>query len=373
MSDTNHKQFSPGAIVDNQYEVIEYLGNNRMASVYSARHVHSAREVALKMMHNVEFVGGSEDAEIFQERFNREARAAASVMHPNIAAFFDAGYVNDRLYTTMELLKGHDLKEELREHGPISPARAKRLFVPCLFGLGAAHKHSIVHRELNTENLFISQPETEEELLKLFDFGMALLDDGEMQKRLTKPDQVIGTPAYTSPEALTENKSTPARDVYAMGLLLVEALSGRTVVEGENMFECMDLHCNQKLEIPSWILHSPFGPSLARALAFKDTDRFVNASAFAAALSALDDAAVAQIEVPANPAGDLMPLIEYEPPELPPQEFVKPKPKPDFVDFDDDDEDLSDLLDTGRKPLMLYVAVLGGAALIGVLIVLLFL
>lgn len=283
------KTIEPGKVVDG-YEVISYLGEGSCSHVYRAKHLHSRREVALKVLSQVEFLRGEADAEVFISRFNREAKAAASVQHPNIVTFFDTGFADERLYIAMQLLQGHDLAHELKEFGPLSFARAKSLFVPCLEALGQIHASGIVHRDLRPRNLFLHKPGTEEERMMILDFGLALLDDGDLQKRLTKPGQLLGTPAYTSPEALKQDLATPARDVYAMALILIEALTGKAVVDGEDLFKCMELHCKAEITLPGWVLKGALGDLLERATDIDHEARIANGRVFFEKLAAVEAA-----------------------------------------------------------------------------------
>ena len=286
------KILESGKVVDG-YEVLSYLGEGSCSHVYRARHLHSRREVALKVLSQVEFVRGEADAEVFIGRFNREAKAAASVQHPNIVTFFDTGFSDERLYIAMQLLDGHDLSHELANSGPLSFARAKALFVPCLEALGRIHASGIVHRDLRPRNLFLHKPGTAEERMMILDFGLALLDDGDLQKRLTMPGQMLGTPAYTSPEALKQDLATPARDVYAMALIFIEALTGKPVVIGEDLFRCMELHCKAEIDLPAWVLSGELGALLERATDVDHTTRIQNGRSFFEKLSAITGAAPA--------------------------------------------------------------------------------
>lgn len=277
----------PGTVIDNRYEIVDFIGAGGFAMVYRARHIHMQREVALKLLNiSPHFPQRAE----FEERFIREAQIAAQLRHPSIVTTHDFGFTpQERIpYLAMELLRGHELQQEIGE-GPVSPARALPLFVECLHALAEAHDAGIVHKDLKPANLFLVGLGTPREALKVLDFGVARVTS---DAKVTKSGQVFGTPQYLAPEYITRQHVSPALDVYQMGLILVEALTGHAVVQGSNPFACADIHARGALDLPVDLLESPLGPVLRRALAVDPAERYPHARDFAKALQAIDPATV---------------------------------------------------------------------------------
>ncbi|MDX9723066.1 MAG: serine/threonine-protein kinase [Myxococcota bacterium] len=272
-----------GTVIDARYEVTSFLGEGGFATVYRARHLHMNREVAVKVLNLGSKVPRAEQ---FEERFRREAEAAAAIKHPNVVTIYDYGvYGSSRQpYMVMDLLDGHDLDDEITASGPLAPPRALKLFLPVLDALGLGHESGIVHKDLKPSNLFLVKPGSASERLLILDFGVASITQGET-KRLTATGQVLGTPQYLAPEYVAKQLATPALDVYQMALILVETMTGTAVCDAGNPFQCMMKHCRAELEIPAALLTGPLGPALVKGLAVDPEERFPNAHAFRDALA----------------------------------------------------------------------------------------
>jgi eukaryotic-like serine/threonine-protein kinase len=199
-----------------RYVVLEQLGTGAMGAVYRARDESLGRDVAVKTIHAVGLVG--HHAEIFQARFANEARAVASLSHPNVVALFDVGVADGIPFLVMELSAGRSLAQRLQERGPLAPEEARALCAQIASALGAAHSRGIVHRDVKPANILEAEPGT----WKLADFGVAHIPDSS----LTLTGQFLGSPAYAAPEALEEGAFGPASDVYGLGATLYEALAG---------------------------------------------------------------------------------------------------------------------------------------------------
>ena len=271
-----------------RYEVGELLGRGGFAAVYAGFDPVIKRDVAIKVLHS--YLLGDEKAdkrEAMLIRFRQEASSAASIGHPNVVNIFDMGVIGDdeQPFIVMERLDGHDLEAELGRSGPIPAARLLPLFATALEAIGAAHKKGVVHRDLKPSNLFLVNPDTEEEDIRVVDFGIARVEQAE---GVTATGQVVGTARYLAPEYIIRSLVSPALDVYQMGLILVELLSGAPVVEGEGVLNCVHMHTNRDLRVPEALLTSPLGPLVTRALAFEPEERFADGREFARALRAID-------------------------------------------------------------------------------------
>ena len=152
--------------------------------------------------------------------------------------------VRETPYMVMELLEGWDLEQHMRRHGPMDATRLLPLFIQALEGLGCAHEAGIVHKDLKPSNLFLKHPEKRHEQLSILDFGVAR-QVGTDTSRLTRTDSAFGTPHYMAPEYSTNQITTPALDVYQMGLILVECLTARPVIMHEDPVAALLLHEDQ--------------------------------------------------------------------------------------------------------------------------------
>ena len=305
-----------GTVVDDRYEIVDLLGQGGFSVVYAARHIHMNRPVALKVLSEAgEERGG-------HERFLQEARSVAAIDHPNILRVHDCRMVEGgQTYIAAQLLDGWDLDQELDALGPMSAARALSLLVPCLDGLAEAHAAGIVHKDIKPSNLFVHRPEGSYERLVLLDFGASAALHGGMD-RLTSKLELVGTIQYLAPEYIDRQLVTPALDVYQMGLILVEMLTGRRAVEAEHPLQALNMHCRGALDVPAEIRRGPLGAVLERALALDPAERYADASALRDALATLD------LSLPAPRHPDETSRYVCVPRELPtlrmPQEVVDP-------------------------------------------------
>ncbi|MFL5616936.1 MAG: protein kinase domain-containing protein [Gemmatimonadaceae bacterium] len=196
-----------------KYHILELVGEGAMGVVYKAKDSVLDRTVAVKVMNDA--IARQED---LRARFLREAQAAASLQHPNVVSIYDLGEVDGHLYIAMEFVTGADLEELMQTHEPLSLQHKLDIIIDVLAGLTFAHKRGIVHRDIKPANIRIA----EDGRAKLMDFGVAHLTSSN----LTNTGASLGTPVYMSPEQITGGKATAATDVFAVGAVLYELLTG---------------------------------------------------------------------------------------------------------------------------------------------------
>ncbi|MBV9926498.1 MAG: protein kinase [Acidobacteria bacterium] len=220
-----------GMVLDDKYRLDERLGVGGMGTVYRATHLLIERPVAVKVL-SQRLVAD----DTAKERFRREARAAGRLQHSNAVAVTDFGETGDGLvYLVMELLEGRPLREVLARDAPLDPARAVSLMLQISAAVEAAHEAGIIHRDLKPGNIFLVQRPDSPYIVKVLDFGIAKIaadDEGNFVDTLTGTGVMIGTPRYMSPEQCDGAQLTPASDVYSLGVILYEMLTGQTPFTG---------------------------------------------------------------------------------------------------------------------------------------------
>lgn len=264
------------------YAITRTLGQGGMGVVYAARDERLGRDVALKMM---TALAGDETA---RKRFWREARAAASVNHPNVCQLYEIGEEAGELFIAMELLDGETLAERLKK-GPLNVAQALPTGLGMLAALGALHARGVIHRDLKPSNVFLTPHG-----VKVLDFGLARTSDAEAGRPLgtaldlTSPGMMVGTPRYMSPEQITGEPLDPRSDLFAAGTILFESLSGRPAFTGRGMVEILHATLHEQ---PPALTGSPaviaIDRLIRRALAKRPADRPASAEAMAGELRAI--------------------------------------------------------------------------------------
>ncbi len=267
-------EIADGAVIDGRYKVLGRIGGGGMADVYLAEDAHLQRRVALKVLHR----RYSQDRE-FVERFRREAESAAGLQHPNIVAVYDRGEYEGTYFIAMQYVEGPTLKQMI-ESG-LSPEQAVALIRQVLEGARFAHKHGIVHRDLKPQNVIVDG----DGKAIVTDFGIARAGVSE----ITQTGSVMGTPHYLSPEQAQGYDVTSVSDLYSIGVMLYEALTGRVPFEGESAVAVAMKQVSQTPQRPS-SLNPRVSPALdavvMRALEKDPGQRFQSADAFIAALDA---------------------------------------------------------------------------------------
>ncbi|MGA9875789.1 MAG: Stk1 family PASTA domain-containing Ser/Thr kinase [Solirubrobacteraceae bacterium] len=263
-----------GTLVDGRYRVSARLGSGGMADVYLAHDTLLGRQVALKLLHH----RFAEDQE-FVERFRREASSAAGLSHPNVVAVFDRGEWDGTYYIAMEYLPGRSLKAVVREHGPLSPGDAIDIVIQILLAARFAHRRGIIHRDLKPHNVILD----EEGRAKVTDFGIARAGASDM----TLTGSIMGTAQYLSPEQAQGHAVSESSDLYAVGVVLYELLTGSVPFEGDSAVTIALKQVSVEAVPPSQ-RNPEVGPALdavvMRSLAKEPAQRFASADEFIAAL-----------------------------------------------------------------------------------------
>ena len=240
-----------GLTLDEKYRLDERLGTGGMGTVYRATHLLIDRPVAVKVL-NPRYV----EDETALVRFRREARAAGRLQHANAVTVTDFGRTSDGLvYLVMELLEGRTLRDVLAREAPLDVARAVSIMLQISSAVAAAHNAGVIHRDLKPANIFVVQRKEAPPFIKVLDFGIAklaadALDDDDDPQTLTQVGAMIGTPRYMSPEQCDGAHLTPAADVYSMGIILYEMLTGTTPFNGTSPLAIAIKHSSQPPRSP---------------------------------------------------------------------------------------------------------------------------
>jgi eukaryotic-like serine/threonine-protein kinase len=264
-----------------RYETGQRLGSGGMSNVYKATDRILERTVAVKIL--AEHLS---DDERFVARFRREALAVAKLIHPNIVQVYDTGVDEGRHYIVMEYVEGRSGAQILQRHGPVEPEIAAEIGVQACAGLDYAHRRGIIHRDVKPGNLMVvGGPVGGGEMtVKLTDFGIARAIE---QTRITQVGSVVGTAAYLAPEQVRGEEATPATDVYALGVVLYQFLTGRLPYEGSSLAELAVRQQNEKPLSPSTYdegVQETLSAAVLRALEGDPNRRYASADELATGL-----------------------------------------------------------------------------------------
>ncbi|MDQ6945329.1 MAG: serine/threonine protein kinase [Actinomycetota bacterium] len=264
----------------NRYRLQEVVGRGGMGEVWSATDLRLDRPVAVKLL-NAQMA--SEPS--VRDRFEVEARSAARLTHPNVVLVYDSGEEDGTPFLVMELLPGRTLADEL-VLGSLDADRARRIGVEVLSALAASHQAGILHRDIKPGNVLLTTNGT----AKVGDFGIAKSTEG---LHLTSTGMIVGTAAYLAPERVTGQSASPQSDIYAVGVVLYEALSGRKPFDADTpigMMRAVEAHEVVPLSEICPGLDPGLVAAIDRAMAKDPGQRFVSATEMAAALQATHDA-----------------------------------------------------------------------------------
>jgi beta-lactam-binding protein with PASTA domain/tRNA A-37 threonylcarbamoyl transferase component Bud32 len=300
-------------VVDGRYRVLHRLGSGGMAEVYCAQDLQLGRKVALKILYR----RFAEDGE-FVERFRREASSAAGLQHQHVVAVYDRGEYDGTYYIAMEYLEGRSLKTIVQQEAPLDPDRAIDLTIQVLRAARFAHRRGIIHRDLKPHNVIVDA----DGRAKVTDFGIARAGASDM----TQTGSIMGTAQYLSPEQAQGHSVSAASDIYSIGIMLYELLTGRVPFDGESAVTIALKQVNERPAPPS--AHNPaVTPELEevvmRALEKDPARRFPDAESFISALQAAREGTATAVIAPVTAAAPLDPPSEaYAYPEepLPPRE-----------------------------------------------------
>ncbi len=240
-----------GRVFGDRYKILSKVARGGMAGVYKALDTRLSRVVAVKIMHE----GLGDDLD-FARRFDREARAAARLSHPNIVAVFDQGEDDGMPYIVMEYVEGRTLRQVISQRAPLSPNEALDLIEPVVRALAAAHEVGLVHCDVKPENVLIS----DRGVVKVADFGLAKAVTG--QTVTATQGLLIGTVSYIPPELVTSGKATSRSDVYSTGVVLFELLTGRKPHAGDSPIQVAYSHVHTDIPAPSTVLSAKAAASI---------------------------------------------------------------------------------------------------------------
>ncbi|MCV7281501.1 serine/threonine protein kinase [Mycolicibacterium flavescens] len=248
-----------GIVLDGRYRVDTMIATGGMSAVYRGLDLRLDRPVAVKIMDS-RYAGDTQ----FLTRFQREARAVARLAHPGVVAVFDQGIDGQHPFLVMELVEGGTLRELLRERGPMPPHAAAAVLGPVLGGLSAAHRAGLVHRDIKPENVLISDAGD----VKIADFGLvrAVAD-----AKITSTSVILGTAAYLSPEQVSTGDAGPGSDVYGVGIMTYELLTGRTPFTGDTALTVAYQRMDNDVPPPSSVITGV--PPQFDELVLRATDR----------------------------------------------------------------------------------------------------
>jgi tRNA A-37 threonylcarbamoyl transferase component Bud32 len=232
-----------GRIFQQKFLIQSVLGQGAMGRVYLAEHVALGKAVCIKILHP--HLSGDES---LARRFHREARAASKLSHPNSIAIIDFGQAEDgTLFIAMEYLPGRDLRRVIREEFPIPPQRIVKILGQVLSALEEAHAQGVIHRDLKPENIMISETRTEKDLVKVLDFGIAKIQEpGPEGGTLTVAGLVCGTPEYMAPEQARGDPLDARVDLYAVGVILYQMLTGELPFKAESALATVTKHLTEE-------------------------------------------------------------------------------------------------------------------------------
>jgi serine/threonine-protein kinase len=280
-----------GVVLDGRYRVDTMIATGGMSAVYRGLDLRLDRPVALKIMES-RYAGDQQ----FLTRFQREARAVARLKDPGLVAVYDQGLDGQHPFLVMELIEGGTLRELLRERGPMPPHAVAAVLSPVLGGLAMAHRAGLVHRDIKPENVLISDDGD----VKIADFGLVR---AVAEAKITSTSVILGTAAYLSPEQVATGDAGPRSDVYSVGILAYELLTGATPFTGDSALTIAYQRMDHDVAPPSSVIAgvpSQFDELVLQATARDPAERYADAMDMGAELDAIvDELGLPDFRVPA--------------------------------------------------------------------------
>ena len=284
----------PGDFLSERYRIVEPIGAGGMGTLWRAHHVELGVDVALKV---VSVRGASANT---LKRFKREARAVARLQSPNVVKVFDYGEFQGLPYLAMELLQGEDLAHRLARAGKLTPDACIPIMDGIIKAVQVAHEAGIVHRDLKPANVFLERA-GDQEIVKILDFGVAKELASAGDPSTTKDDGPVGSPGYMSPEQVWGQEIGPQTDVWGLGVIAFEVLSGKNPFLDETLAKTFERIIREPLpKIRDFAPHLPAAvdPVFERALARLPKDRFASAADFGDALRSALRGELAPVDAP---------------------------------------------------------------------------
>jgi serine/threonine-protein kinase len=309
-----------------EYRATKKLDEGGMGAVYLLEQEQIDQRIAVKVLH-----GRAAHNDELVKRFNREAKTVSMLTHPNIIRVFIFGRTEDGLiYLAMEYVQGKSLREVL-EAGPLDELRAIHLMKQTLSALAEAHELGIVHRDLKPDNILLTQYRGTDDFVKVLDFGIAKVKEpaGSNQQKLTQAGVVYGTPEYLSPEQAQALELDARTDLYSMGVILYEMITGQVPFNAPTAVAILTAHVFEQPKRPSEVAPGRVSPEMEKiilkAMAKKTSERFQSANEFLQALEAREQklkepgagAAAAPPPSPRMPSGAISPPTTVAPPVAP--------------------------------------------------------
>lgn len=269
---------STGSVLGGRYRIANVIGSGGSGTVYRAEVLATGARVAIKLMH-----AGHPESDAERTRFGREAEVLRALKHRHIVELVDFGFAHDELrspYLVFPLLAGRPLHRKLDAEAPLSLSEAGQIAEQILLALEAAHQRGFTHRDIKPANVFLCPTppsELRKEDVKLLDFGLAKLTAGGAKQRMdvTQMGAVLGTPRYMAPEQARGEQVGPAADIYSMGLVLGELVTGNPLVAAKGEIDIFVAHGSDRpLPLPDLLLRSPYGTIVSRACAKRPEQRY---------------------------------------------------------------------------------------------------
>ncbi len=281
-----------GDLLAERYKLTRLIGDGGMGAVFEGRHILIDKQVAVKVLHP-DFSRNPKDV----QSFLLEARAASRIKHDHVVDITDFGYTpKSQAFLVMEYLQGEDLADTLYNEGPFHWERAAHMVRQIARALESAHAQGVIHRDLKPENFFRIHHNGDPDFIKVVDFGIAKVSDPDFQTSSSSgtSTSLVGTPEYIAPELITGSEPTPAADVYALGIVLYQMLTGTTPFAGENVMDIfsqamLDEAVPPRVKYPQADIPPEVDELVMRAIARDPANRIQTAGAFLAILDRVRD------------------------------------------------------------------------------------